>query len=220
MSSSSDEEQRHGHSQAEHISESTSSTAAEGEQEQRGHGLVARRQRDEDLIDSDNLISLVHEQVLLWDIRVPQHSDNVTIRRLWNEVAKAMWDGWDNAPTRVRNAFLLKVKTRWRSMKDHFSKDLHQESRVPNGSGARIRNTWSSIVDPGSGAVLHQTATDPSQPSCSSAARGPATLTRDQEAGPSGVPLSQSSTSAPFFWAPPSSSRGHRTGHSCLSFCT
>ncbi|XP_077123770.1 uncharacterized protein LOC143781154 [Ranitomeya variabilis] len=128
-----------------------------------------------------------------------------------------MWDGWDNSPIQVRNAFLLKVKTRWRSMKDRFNKDLRQESRVPSGSGARIRKykyhrilaflrpvlaqriTRSSTVDPGSGAVLHQTATDPSQPSCSAAASGPATLTGDQEAGPSGVTLSQSSASAPFF---------------------
>ncbi|XP_077155326.1 uncharacterized protein LOC143817725 [Ranitomeya variabilis] len=175
-------------------------------------------ERDEDLIENDLLISLVQERVPLWDTRVPQHSDNVTIRRLWNEVAKAIRDGWDNAPTRVRNAFVARVKTRWRSMKDRFNKDLRQESRVPIGSGARIRKykyhrvlaflrpilnqrtTWSSTVGPGSGAVLHQTATDPSQPSSSAAASGPATQTGDQEAGPSGLPLSQSSATAPFFW--------------------
>ncbi|XP_069612694.1 uncharacterized protein [Ranitomeya imitator] len=105
--------------------------------ESRSGGKVP--ERDEDLIENDLLISLVQERVPLWDTRVPQHSDNVTIRRLWNEVAKAMWDGWDNAPTRVRNAFLQKVKTRWRSMKDRFNKDLRQESRDPSGSGARIR---------------------------------------------------------------------------------
>ncbi|XP_069611643.1 uncharacterized protein [Ranitomeya imitator] len=127
-----------------------------------------------------------------------------------------MWDGWDNAPTRDRNAFLLKVKTHWHSMKDLFNKDLRQESRLPSGSGARIRKykyrsilaflrpvivqrtTWSSTVGPGSQAVLHQIATDPSQPSSSAAASGPATLTGDQEAGQSGDPLSQSSASAHF----------------------
>ncbi|XP_077155221.1 uncharacterized protein LOC143817616 [Ranitomeya variabilis] len=113
-----------------------------------------------------------------------------------------MWDGWDNAPSRVRNAFLLKVKTRWRSMKDRFNKDLRQESQLPSSSGARIRKykyhrilaffrpvlaqriTWNSTLDPGSGAILHQTATDPSQPSSRAAASGPATQTGDQEAGP------------------------------------
>ncbi|XP_069615168.1 uncharacterized protein [Ranitomeya imitator] len=219
MSSSSEEEQRPGPAQGGNVSESSSSTVAEAEQEQLGHGRVARRQRvpvrDEDLIENDLLNSLVHERVPLWDTQVPQHSDNVTIRRLWNEVGQAMMDGWDNAPTRVRNAFLFKVKTCWRSMKDRFNKDLRQESWVPSGSGARIckykyhrilaflrpavlaqKTTRSNTLDPGSGAVLHQTATVPSQPSSSAAASGPATQTGDQEAGPSGVPLSKSS--APF----------------------
>ncbi|XP_077113847.1 uncharacterized protein LOC143769151 [Ranitomeya variabilis] len=108
MSSSSDEEQRPGPSEVEHVSES-SSTAAETGQEQRSHGRVARQQRvperDEDLIDNDILISLVHERVPLWDTQDPLHSNNVTIWRLWNEVAIAMWDRWDNAPNRVRSAF-------------------------------------------------------------------------------------------------------------------
>ncbi|XP_077122059.1 uncharacterized protein LOC143776496 [Ranitomeya variabilis] len=100
-----------------------------------------------------------------------------------------------------------KEKTRWRLMKDRFNKDLREESRVPNASGARIRRykyhrvlaflrpvlaqrtTYSTTVSPGSGAVLHPTATDPSQPSSSAAAGGPSTLTGDQGAGPSGLPL-------------------------------
>ncbi|XP_077155179.1 uncharacterized protein LOC143817570 [Ranitomeya variabilis] len=102
-------------------------------------------------------------------------------------------------------------------MKDRFNKDLRQESQLPSGSAARIRKykyhrilaflrpvlarrtTWSSTVGPGSGAVLHQSATDPSQPSSSTAASGPATQPGDQEAGPSGVPLPQSSASSQFF---------------------
>ncbi|XP_077151839.1 uncharacterized protein LOC143815930 [Ranitomeya variabilis] len=104
-------------------------------------------------------------------------------------------------------------------MTDRFNKDFRQESQVPSGSGARIRKykhhrilsflqpvlaqrpSWSSTLDPGSGAVLHQTATDLSQPSTSAAAdSGSATQTGDQEeAGPSGVPMSQSSASACFF---------------------
>ncbi|XP_077145427.1 uncharacterized protein LOC143807598 [Ranitomeya variabilis] len=123
-------------------------------------------------------------------------------------------------------------------MKDRFNKDLRQESRAASGSGARIRlykyhrvlsflrpvlaqrATHSMTVEPGSGAVLQPAATDPSQPSSSAAAGGPSTLTGDQGAGPSGIPLSQSSSTAPFFWAHPGSDRGLRTGQSCPSFCT
>ncbi|XP_077110292.1 uncharacterized protein LOC143766463 [Ranitomeya variabilis] len=118
MSSSSSEEQRLGPEQGGNDSEVTT------------HLLRLVPERDEDLIDNDILISLVHERVPLWDTRVPQHSDNMTIQRLWNEVAQAMWHGWDNAPAWVHKAFLLTVRTQWRSMKDRFNKDLRQESRV------------------------------------------------------------------------------------------
>ncbi|XP_077136871.1 uncharacterized protein LOC143793761 [Ranitomeya variabilis] len=173
--------------------------------------------RDDDLIDNNLLISLVQERVPLWDGRDPLHSINTTLRRLWNEVAQALWDGWDNAPPRVRSAFVDKVRTRWRSMKDRFNKDLRQESRAASGSGARIRlykyhrvlsflrpvlaqrATHSTTVEPGSGAVLQPAARDPSQPSSSAAAGGPSTVTGDQGAGPSGLPHSQSSSTAPFF---------------------
>ncbi|XP_069601649.1 uncharacterized protein [Ranitomeya imitator] len=143
---------------------------------------------------------------------------NSTLRCLWNKVAQALCDGWDNAPPWVRNAFVDKVKTCWRSMKDRFNKELRQESHAASGSGARTRlykyhhvlsflrpvllqrTTHSTTVTPGSGAVLQPAATDPSQPSSSAAAGGPSTLTGDQGAGPSGLPLSQSSSTAPFFW--------------------
>ncbi|XP_077155087.1 uncharacterized protein LOC143817503 [Ranitomeya variabilis] len=102
-------------------------------------------------------------------------------------------------------------------MKDRFNKDLRAENRAASGSGARyrlykyhrvlsflrpvllMRTTHSTTVAPGSGAVLQPAATDPSQPSSSAAAGGPSTLTGDQGAGPSGIPLSQSSFTAPIF---------------------
>ncbi|CAJ0940426.1 unnamed protein product [Ranitomeya imitator] len=201
-SASSHEEFLPGPLEVEHVSEastclvrlSSSSSAAETVQEQRSQGPVERWQRDsqweDDLIENELLIALVQERDPLWDTRDPLHPHNVTLWRLWNEVAKELWDGWDNTPTRVRSAFVAKVKTRWRSIKDRFNKDLRQESRVPSGSGARIRTykyhrvlaflrpvlaqraTWSTTVVPGSGAVLHPTAADPSQPSSNAAASG------------------------------------------------
>ncbi|CAJ0968566.1 unnamed protein product [Ranitomeya imitator] len=70
MLSSSDEEQCRGPSQAEHVSEVSTNL------------LRLVPERDVDLIDNDILISLVHKRVPLWDTRVPQHLDNVTIWRL------------------------------------------------------------------------------------------------------------------------------------------
>ncbi|XP_073410651.1 uncharacterized protein [Dendrobates tinctorius] len=125
-----------------------------------------------------------------------------------------MMDGWDSASAASKRAFMQKIHTRWRSMKDHFNTDVRAEGQVRSGSAARRRRkyhyhrelaflrpvlasraTWSSTLqpDPVPGAVLHRSTSDPSQPSDSQEAscRSATQTTGDQEAGPSGVPLSQ-----------------------------
>ncbi|XP_073438366.1 uncharacterized protein [Dendrobates tinctorius] len=105
-----------------------------------------------------------------------------------------------------------KVRTRWRSIKDRFNSDVRAEGQVRSGSASRTRtryrhyhalqflrpvlatrSTWSSTLQPGPGAVLPRTSSDPSQPSDSQEApcRSATHTAGDQEAGPSGVPLSQ-----------------------------
>ncbi|XP_069618781.1 olfactory receptor 1500-like [Ranitomeya imitator] len=97
------------------------STSTEGQTEQRSQGPVGIRQRvsqqNDDRIDNDLLITLVQERVPLWDGRDPQHVINSMLRRLWSEVAQALWDGWENAPPRnnltvVTEFFLLGFQIR------------------------------------------------------------------------------------------------------------
>ncbi|XP_073443178.1 uncharacterized protein [Dendrobates tinctorius] len=121
-------------------------------------------------------------------------------------------DGWDSATASSKKAFMDKVRTRWRSIKDRFNSDVRAEGQVRSGSASRTRtryrhyhalqflrlvlatrSTWSSTLQPGPGAVLPRTSSDPSQPSDSQEApcRSATHTAGDQEAGPSGVPLSQ-----------------------------
>ncbi|XP_073398488.1 uncharacterized protein [Dendrobates tinctorius] len=97
-------------------------------------------------------------------------------------------------------------------MKDRFNTDVRAEGQVRSGSAARTRTKYRyhraleflrpvlatratriSTLQPVPGAVLHRSTSDPSQPSDSQEANGrSATQTAgDQEAGQSGVPLSQ-----------------------------
>ncbi|XP_073436564.1 uncharacterized protein [Dendrobates tinctorius] len=92
----------------------SSSSSADGtsegeEQEQRSQVPVVIRnvpQRDEDVyLDNEQLISLVQERSPLWDSRDRLYKDNVVTRRLWNEVAAALMDGWDSATASSKKAF-------------------------------------------------------------------------------------------------------------------
>ncbi|XP_073443276.1 uncharacterized protein [Dendrobates tinctorius] len=163
-------------------------------------------------IDNEHLIRLVEECIPLWDSRDQQYKDTVVTQQLWNEVAAAMMDGWDSASPSSKRAFMNKIRTRWRSMKDRFNTDVRAEGQVRSGSAARRRRkyryyrelaflrpilasrvTWSSTLKPVPGAVLHRSTSDPSQPSDSQEAscRSATQTAGDQEAGPSDVPLSQ-----------------------------
>ncbi|XP_073406477.1 uncharacterized protein [Dendrobates tinctorius] len=94
--------------------ETSSSSSADGnsegeQQEQRSQFPVVIRnvpQRDEDVyLDNEQLISLVQERSPLWDSRDRLYKDNVVTRRLWNEVAAALMDGWDSATASAKKAF-------------------------------------------------------------------------------------------------------------------
>ncbi|XP_069607464.1 uncharacterized protein [Ranitomeya imitator] len=137
---------------------------------------------------------------------------------MWVEVAKALWDGFDSASAKDKGNFVKKLKTRWRSMKDRFNKGLRNEEK-PTRSGAAAarsvpykynralqflrpvlgrRQTHSSTLEPvcPSGAVRHESPSDPSQPSHSASRLVP--LSGEPAASPSGVPLPEAS-GAPFF---------------------
>ncbi|XP_073411327.1 uncharacterized protein [Dendrobates tinctorius] len=146
-------------------------------------------------LDNEQLISLVQERVPLWDSCDQQYKDIVVTRQLWTEVAAALI-GWDSASATVKKAFMNKVCTRWRSLKDRFNTDVRAEGQVRSGSSARTRTkyrTWSSTLQPVPGAVLHRLTLDPSQPSDSQEASCRSATQTDggQEAGQLGVPLSQ-----------------------------
>ncbi|XP_069625480.1 palmitoyltransferase ZDHHC14 isoform X2 [Ranitomeya imitator] len=193
-----------------------SSSEEEGtQQEQRPRGqAVAARQR---VSQRELLISSIPERSPLWDSRDPRHADQVVLRRMWVEVAKSLWNGFDSASTTEKSNFLKKLKTRWRSMKDRFNKVLRNEEKVRSGAAAARsatykysralqflrpilgrRQTHSSTLEPvrPSGAGLHESPSDPSQPSHSESKLAP--LSGETAAGPSGVPLAEASVAPSF----------------------
>ncbi|XP_077155161.1 uncharacterized protein LOC143817552 [Ranitomeya variabilis] len=163
------------------------------------------------------MVACIQERSPLWDSRDPRHADQVVLRRLWNQVAKSLWDGFDSASPTDKGNFVKKLKPRWRSMKDRFNKFLRKEEEQARSGAAAARTTYkfarllqfmrpilgrrqthSSTLEPvgPSGAVLHESPSDPSQPSHSESRLAP--LSGEPAAGPSGVPLAED-TGAPSF---------------------
>ncbi|XP_077151731.1 uncharacterized protein LOC143815886 [Ranitomeya variabilis] len=203
-----------------------SSSEGEGtqrEQRARGQGVasgrrVSQRDQGDSGIDVELLISSIQERGPLWDSRDPRHMDQVVLRRLWVEVAKSLWDGFDSASAKDKGNFLKKLRTRWRSMKDRFNKGLRTEEEQSRSGAAAAksvpykyhralqflrpilgrRQTHSSTLERArpAGADLHESPSDPSQPSHSDSRFAPPS--GEPAAGPSGVPLPEAS-GAPSF---------------------
>ncbi|XP_077118858.1 uncharacterized protein LOC143774930 [Ranitomeya variabilis] len=137
--------------------------------------------------------------------------DQVVLRRLWVEVAKSLWDCFESASSSDKSNFVKKLRTRWRSMKDRFNKGLrNEEEQARRGAAAAKsvpykynralqflrpvlgrRQTHSSTLERArpSGADLHESPSDPSQPSHSDSRLAPPS--GEPAASPSGVPLSE-----------------------------
>ncbi|XP_077148196.1 uncharacterized protein LOC143808901 [Ranitomeya variabilis] len=208
-------------------SAASSSEEGEGsqrEQRGRGQGVASGRQvsqRDHmESIDVDLLISSIQERGPLWDSRDPRHMDQVVSRRLWAEVAKSLWDGFDSASAKDKGTFIKKLRTRWRSMKDRFNKGLRAEEEQSRSGAAAAksvpykysralqflrpvlsrRQTHSSTLQraPPCEAELHGSPSDPSQPSHSDSRLAPPS-SGEPAAEPSGFPLPEAS-GAPSFW--------------------
>ncbi|XP_077121683.1 uncharacterized protein LOC143776316 isoform X2 [Ranitomeya variabilis] len=212
------------HSQSARGSAASSSEGEGSQREQRGRGQgvasgrrVSQREHMES-IDVDLLISSIQERGPLWDSCDPRHMDQVVLRRLWIEVAKSLWDGFDSASSTDRSNFVKKLRTRWRSMKDRFNKGLRAEEEQSRSGAAAAksmpykykralqflrpvlgrRQTHSSTLERArpSEAELHASPSDPSQPShCDSRLAPPS---GEPAAGPSGVSLPEAS-GAPLF---------------------
>ncbi|XP_077148855.1 uncharacterized protein LOC143809696 [Ranitomeya variabilis] len=181
-------------------------------------GSTVSQRDQEEVINIDLLVICIQERGPLWDSHDPRQADQVVLRRMWNEVAKSLWDGFDGASATDKANFVKKLKTRWRSMKDRFNRGLRMEEEQARSGAAAARSTaykytrllhflrpvlgrratHSSTLEPGrpSGAVLHESPSDPSQPSYRESRHAPPS--GEPAAGPSGVPLAEAS-GAPSF---------------------
>ncbi|XP_075187802.1 uncharacterized protein LOC142259187 [Anomaloglossus baeobatrachus] len=123
-----------------------------GSRGRRGYGggrrLVSQRQQDEESdggepgIDVELLINLVHARQPLWDMQDHRHADSVITRRLWEQVASEVIDGWENLNERTKSKAVRRLIIRWRSLRDRFRRDYCDALDKP-GATEYSRTHWS-----------------------------------------------------------------------------
>ncbi|XP_068102452.1 uncharacterized protein [Hyperolius riggenbachi] len=94
-------------------------------------------------INVEDFIMAVQERPELYDKKNDLYSDLQHARRVWEEITKQFVPEYDKFPSRKQAKELEKMKTKWRSIRDSFVKELKVEKdEQRSGSGASKRTPY------------------------------------------------------------------------------
>ncbi|XP_040272525.1 corrinoid adenosyltransferase [Bufo bufo] len=101
-----------------------------------------RRGSDKIPINVHQLIELVKQNPALWDQTDPGHSDRVVTRRIWESIFQTLVPDWDEFSRKEKAPYEKQIQTRWRSLRDRFMRELAEMRKLPSGSMAPKRKTY------------------------------------------------------------------------------
>ncbi|XP_068126165.1 uncharacterized protein [Hyperolius riggenbachi] len=94
-------------------------------------------------INVEDLIMAVQEYPELYDKSHEKHSDLPHCKLLWERITKQFVDEYDRLAARKQSKEVEKIKTKWRSIRDSFIKELKAEKADQrSGSGASRRTPY------------------------------------------------------------------------------
>ncbi|KAG9469325.1 hypothetical protein GDO78_020826 [Eleutherodactylus coqui] len=118
-------------------------------------------------ISSALLIEMVEARTSLWDQTSEGYLDHQANRRLWFEMGREMFSSWEDMSNKLQKKCVKNLVTRWRSIRDRFTRDLHEERTAPSGSVPTLKRQYRyqamlQFLKPS--AELRQTMTSTRQP--------------------------------------------------------
>ncbi|KAM5145432.1 uncharacterized protein ACMZJ9_012753 isoform 2-T3 [Mantella aurantiaca] len=101
-------------------------------------------------IDIGQLIQLVQERPELYNPKTPSYADRYKKKKAWDEICAVVVPDWELCSEKEKNIKVKTVKTRWRSMKDNYAKELRiqrREQRSGSRSSKRRVYAYFSLLD-------------------------------------------------------------------------
>ncbi|XP_073458472.1 uncharacterized protein [Aquarana catesbeiana] len=105
------------------------------------HTTMANR-RTKTGIENEDLIRLVQQRQYLWDCRDPRHKDTGKKNQGWQEIVKILFPEWDSLTPNVQKDLLFALKTRWRSLRDTYTKYVKNLRESKSGSAASKKKPY------------------------------------------------------------------------------
>ncbi|XP_068102708.1 zinc finger protein 853-like isoform X2 [Hyperolius riggenbachi] len=97
----------------------------------------------------EDLMMTVQAHPALYDKANPDHKNLVETRRLWEGIARRYCQGYDSLPNKQKTREVDKYKTKWRSVRDNYIKDLKaeiKEKRSGRGASRRTPYRYSNLL--------------------------------------------------------------------------
>ncbi|XP_023707738.1 uncharacterized protein LOC111864605 [Cryptotermes secundus] len=92
-------------------------------------------------MDIETLICAVQHHPLLWDTASADYKDKRKKHQAWVEVAKILFEDYDNQSQDQQELIVRDVVSKWRTVRDNYVRNLKQRSIKP-GSGAKKVRTY------------------------------------------------------------------------------
>ncbi|XP_075710864.1 uncharacterized protein LOC142743724 [Rhinoderma darwinii] len=89
-------------------------------------------------MDVERLLVLVQGHPEIWDTRSEAYHNRTAKEDAWEEVAKELFgQEWESGRTRDRSRLVQEIKTRWRSCRDQFRREMGERGRSGDGASRK-----------------------------------------------------------------------------------
>ncbi|XP_075706898.1 uncharacterized protein LOC142741375 [Rhinoderma darwinii] len=89
-------------------------------------------------MDVERLILFVQEHPAIWDTRCEEYHNRTVKEDAWELVAKNLFgQEWETGRTRDRTRLVQDIKTRWRSCRDQFRREMGDKGRSGDGASRK-----------------------------------------------------------------------------------
>ncbi|KAM9501530.1 uncharacterized protein Hap1MRO34_011847 isoform 2-T2 [Clarias gariepinus] len=90
-------------------------------------------------VDPAQLVQEVEKRALIWDVSLPNYSDCYKKAKAWESIAKQLVKEWENKSVREKKEEVKRLKKRWKSLRDRFTRDMKNMNEKRSGMGSTKR---------------------------------------------------------------------------------
>ncbi|XP_067121321.1 uncharacterized protein [Centruroides vittatus] len=94
------------------------------------------------MFDVEKFIGAVEKRPAIYNCKLKEYSNRDIKRKYWDEIGKEMYEKWDRYSAVEKNELGKLMLTKWKSIRDHFKKELRANRASKNGDPATKKKKY------------------------------------------------------------------------------